>query len=47
MNLFILDNMARENYFLGYTPFPAKVQDDLWVETDRPTNECKPTHNIV
>lgn len=32
---------------IRYVPFPAKVQDYLWVETDRPTKECKPTHNFI
>lgn len=28
-------------------PFPAIVQDDLWVETNGPTSKSKPTQNFI
>lgn len=28
-------------------PFPAKIQDDLRVETDRPGDKSEPTKNFI
>ena len=44
---FTKKNKKTQNREMSFLPFSAEIQDDLWVETDRPSNESNPTQNFV